>query len=335
MKAKAAKERGAPEGNRNAANGEENKGSVSTFDSSSQGKKPKRDAEYWIARLKRDAATDPKAGALLGSIEAGEISARQAAIDIGHVKPPDRGLLFENQRETRDDGADPTAARRFYLVRAQLGSAYCRLAEEPHARPSALDAALARALQTTRLSQIPVRALALVLVDFWWDNPRDRGKMDRKELLRHKREPKVLRGVKFKPLKKNTLPKPFDKMGGARMTHSGLIEVADDSKVLFLARAGETLERRAFFAYWLRHTTAGLLPLVILHYHPSHKGVHAQANCRSDRDYTERQLPGAPELALRTPAGIDPADQNGRFHLIHIFCERCGIQIAPNDDQLL
>lgn len=36
-------------------------------------KKPKRDAEYWIARLKRDAATDTHAAALLGSIEAGDI----------------------------------------------------------------------------------------------------------------------------------------------------------------------------------------------------------------------------------------------------------------------
>ena len=63
VKVDAEGKRGAPPGNQNAAKGEENKGSVSTFDSSSQGKKPKRDAAYWIARFKRDAATDTLATA--------------------------------------------------------------------------------------------------------------------------------------------------------------------------------------------------------------------------------------------------------------------------------
>lgn len=85
VKVDAEGKRGAPPGNQNAAKGEENKGSVSTFDSSSQGKKPKRDAAYWIARLKRDAATDTHAAALLGSIEAGDIKPYRAAIDMGWV----------------------------------------------------------------------------------------------------------------------------------------------------------------------------------------------------------------------------------------------------------
>lgn len=53
------------------AHGAANQGSVSTLNASKPTKRQKRDAEYWIARLKRDAATDPKAEALLGSIEAG------------------------------------------------------------------------------------------------------------------------------------------------------------------------------------------------------------------------------------------------------------------------
>ena len=158
--------------------------------------------------------------------------------------------------------------------------------------------------------------------------------MNRQQLLAQKRKPKRLREVEFKSLRKQSLPKPFDKLGGARIQHSGLIDVADDSVVLFIARDGETLERRAFYAYWLLRTANGLLPLVILHYHPSHKGVHLLTNCRDDRDYTERQLPGAPELALNTPAGIDPSAQGGRLRLVHLFCDRCGICLGP-DDQLL
>lgn len=79
----------------------------------------------------------------------------------------------------------------------------------------------------------------------------------------------------------------------------------------------------------------GLLPLVILHYHPSHKGVHILVNCDTSQDYTSRQLPGAPELALRTPDSIDPGTQAGRLRLINLFCERCGVRIAPDDEQLI
>lgn len=158
--------------------------------------------------------------------------------------------------------------------------------------------------------------------------------MNRQQLLAQKRKPKRLCEVEFKALRKPSLPKPFDKIGGPRIQYSGLIDVADDSVVLFVARDGETLERRAFYAYWLLRTASGLLPLVILHYHPSHKGVHLLTNCRDDRDYTERQLPGAPELALKTPADIDPGAQEGRLRLVNLFCERCGIRLGP-DHQLL
>ena len=60
-----AKAHGAPAGNQNAAKGEENKGVIYPFDSDRKGS---RSPERIIARLKRDAATDTHAAALLGSI---------------------------------------------------------------------------------------------------------------------------------------------------------------------------------------------------------------------------------------------------------------------------
>ena len=108
VKVEAEGKRGAPPGNQNAAKGEENKGSVSTFDSSSQGKKPKRDAAYWIARLKRDAVTDTHAAALLGSIESGDIKPYRAAIDMGWVKTPDPAVIIEKQYAKLDE-ADQVA----------------------------------------------------------------------------------------------------------------------------------------------------------------------------------------------------------------------------------
>lgn len=90
--------RGAPAGNQNAAKGKENKGNNVTFESTGKARRGNR-AEYIIARLKRDAATDTHAAALLGSIEAGDIKPYRAAIDMGWVKTPDPARVVEKQRE--------------------------------------------------------------------------------------------------------------------------------------------------------------------------------------------------------------------------------------------
>ena len=84
--------RGAPAGNQNAAKGKENKGVIYPFDSDRKGS---RSPERIIARLKRDAATDTLAAALLGSIEAGDIKPYRAAIDMGWVKTPDPAVIIE------------------------------------------------------------------------------------------------------------------------------------------------------------------------------------------------------------------------------------------------
>jgi len=159
--------------------------------------------------------------------------------------------------------------------------------------------------------------------------------MKRRELARVKDLSKHLRGLKFRPMKKGALPRPFDKVGGARLSATGLIAVGNGLSVLFLVRDGEIVERRAFYGHLLRNEPEGLLPLAVLHYHPSHKGIHLLVNCDTDRDYLNRLLPGAPELALRTPSGIDPASEEGRLQLVNYFCDRCGIKIAPDDAQLI
>ena len=93
-----AKAHGAPAGNQNAAKGDENKVDNINFVSDGKRKGGTRQ-EYIIARLKRDAATDTHAAALLGSIEAGDIKPYRAAIDMGWVKTPDPARVVEKQRE--------------------------------------------------------------------------------------------------------------------------------------------------------------------------------------------------------------------------------------------
>ena len=62
-------------------------------------RKSSQSPERIIARLKRDAATDTHAAALLGSIEAGDIKPYRAAVDMGWVKTPDPARVVEKQRE--------------------------------------------------------------------------------------------------------------------------------------------------------------------------------------------------------------------------------------------
>lgn len=74
--------------------------------------------------------------------------------------------------------------------------------------------------------------------------------MRRSELAAIKRCPKRLRDVSFKRLRKRDLPKPLDKIGGPRLSHSGLIDVDDSSCVAFIARDGDAPERRLFLGHF-------------------------------------------------------------------------------------
>jgi hypothetical protein len=82
-------------------------------------------------------------------------------------------------------------------------------------------------------------------------------------------------------------------LGGARLTASRLLDVGAGMKAIFIVRSGDVLERRAFFGYLLEEHEGALMPLAILHYHPSHKGVHMLVNCETGRDFTGRQVAGS------------------------------------------
>ena len=85
---------GAREGaGRKAKEGDVNQGE--NFPLKKQRKTGANSPERIIARLKRDAATDTHAAALLGSIEAGDIKPYRAAVDMGWVKTPDPAVIIE------------------------------------------------------------------------------------------------------------------------------------------------------------------------------------------------------------------------------------------------
>jgi hypothetical protein len=158
--------------------------------------------------------------------------------------------------------------------------------------------------------------------------------MDRRELRNRKARPKTLPKVEFKPLRKGALPRPLKELGGPRLTASKLVDVGNGLKVVFVVRSGDILERKAFFAYLFEEHNDVLVPLAILHYHPSHKGVHLIVNCETGREFGGRQLPGAPEFALKSARLFDPEDPNDRSELILAFCKRCNISIGDASEQL-
>lgn len=137
----------------------------------------------------------------------------------------------------------------------------------------------------------------------------------------------------FKRLTRGKLPKPFHKMGSPRLLATALIAVSDEHRVVFVWRDGETLQDAAFMA-WLFCIQGDqvLYPLFELHFHPSHKGVHCKTPCRSDLNYSNRQLSGALELNLTTSEGLDPRSDTHRKQLMLQFCDACGISITQEED---
>lgn len=150
------------------------------------------------------------------------------------------------------------------------------------------------------------------------------------ELKLQKLAPKRLPVIpQFKPLKKGRLPKPFARMGGARISSTDLIEVSPAHEVIFLWKDGQILTDRSFYA-WLFKKIAGdgRYPLVEMHWHPSHKGLHIKTPCNSVSDYTDRQLPGAMELSVGSRQVYDPQRDADRASLICTFCAIAGIELG-------
>jgi len=159
--------------------------------------------------------------------------------------------------------------------------------------------------------------------------------MTPKELRIHKlAEKRLLTIPEFRGVKQfSKLPKPFDRMKGRRWHTSGQISVGDSYRVFMIWRDGEELTDSSFRP-WLTHVTSteSLYPLLEFHYHPSHKGVHVKAPCKTLLDYTDRQLPQAPELQLKTTLNMDPRTNEGRSMLVHLFCKSCGIRMNDHGD---
>lgn len=153
------------------------------------------------------------------------------------------------------------------------------------------------------------------------------------ELIGHKTASKRLKVLPvFSKAKSVKLPRPFDKMRSPRLYASGELPVSDTHRVFMFWRDGELRTDSAFFAWLMCELQDGRLsPLLEFHYHPSHKGAHIKTPCKTALDYTNRQLPQAPELNVKLAADIDPRTDAGRSVLIARFCEACGIALGQEN----
>lgn len=157
--------------------------------------------------------------------------------------------------------------------------------------------------------------------------------MTPRELKAHKTAPKLLNEIPaFKPQKRNKLPKPLKGLGGPRIESTGMMSVSDHHVALMYWRDGPILTDRAFYGYlFCRLANESLSPIFEFHWHPSHKGFHCKTPCRTSSNFTDRMLPGAPELSLKTNPKIDPKIPSDRLKLVIEFCRSCGISL-PDDD---
>lgn len=157
--------------------------------------------------------------------------------------------------------------------------------------------------------------------------------MTPQDLRAHKNAPKKLQTIPvFKPQARKKLPKPFNNLGGPRIQSTGMIDVSDTHVAFMYWRDGEILTDRSFFGYlFCRMANGRLSPIFEFHWHPSHKGFHCKTPCRTVSDFTDRTLPGAPELSLNTDYKCDPKEVTARSKLVFVFCRWCGISL-PNKD---
>lgn len=157
--------------------------------------------------------------------------------------------------------------------------------------------------------------------------------MTPRDLLAHKLAPKTLKEIPdFKPQKRNKLPKPFKGLGGPKIQSTGMIDVSGDHVAIMYWRDGAILTDRSFYGHlFCRLAKGNLSPIFEFHWHPSHKGFHCKTPCRTDSNYTDRNLPGAPELSLKTNANLDPKSSSDRLQLVVAFCDACGISLPTND----
>ena len=153
--------------------------------------------------------------------------------------------------------------------------------------------------------------------------------MNRKDLSIRKRVSKRLENVAFQPAKKGKLPKPLDKLGGARLYATPLLNLGGDTCGVFVWKTAPIVEQRQLYGWLFQSTENGLLPLARMDYHPSHKNLHMVLNCERGLDLTNRSLPGCKEFALHEVT-LDPDNEQDRFHFVTIFCERLNIKLGED-----
>lgn len=157
--------------------------------------------------------------------------------------------------------------------------------------------------------------------------------MTPKELKAHKIAHKQLVTTPvFAPLKRNKLPKPLKGIGGPRIQSTGILDVSSDHSVVMYWRDGQILTDRSFYGHlFCKLADGNLSPLFEFHWHPCHKGLHCKMPCKTVLNYTNRMLPGAPELSLKLKQSLDPKIPADRQKLVIYFCKSCGILLPDSD----
>lgn len=124
-------------------------------------------------------------------------------------------------------------------------------------------------------------------------------------------------------------PKPMKQLRKYDMV-SDILEVANNHIVVFAYRRKPLSIDCKFYAYWgLKNSDGKLIPIMIMHYHPDHKGIHVKLPCKTDPniDFTSRELPGAPELNIYGKESPDIRTDEGVKQLVNLFCSASGTSI--------
>ena len=159
--------------------------------------------------------------------------------------------------------------------------------------------------------------------------------MTPREIYQHKLAAKQLQKLPvFKPLKRGKLPRPFARVGGPRVHCTGMLDVSDTHQAVMYWRDGEIFTDRSFYGYlFCKLGNGSISPIFEFHWHPSHNGFHCKTPCKTEYNYTDRVLPGAPELNLKTYPDTDPKNPLHLTKLVYIFCKTCGISLPPPESE--
>lgn len=160
------------------------------------------------------------------------------------------------------------------------------------------------------------------------------GIFSREEIRRHIRQPKTIDSVKFRRASKSRDMPRFLKLRGERIHHTDVLNAGGPYRLLFLWRDGAGFTRRKFMVWLFLEKTDDLVPVARMDYHPSHKGFHVHLNCEERRDFTNRAMPGARDLALKGTRPLDPSLELDRTNLVGVAMRCFNIEFRQNNEGL-